>query len=200
MKPVKLTIPYIDREVEWHNGNLTNIIGMNGAGKTLLLQEMMDYCDTNGITYVTYNAITALNDAKYILEYGNDEDIIYAAKMMMHLSIDFKDDMFCWAKAMNGHSFDNMGDYRNNIKIVKHVLSMCGAGYTRLFVITHNAVKAMGADYYFLDLPETSLHINLARHLTDYLLMNFKYTKMVMATHSPEVVSFHLDREHLISL
>lgn len=200
MKPINLVIPHIETKVEWKNEDLTNIIGMNGSGKTLLLEEMMRYCDEHGMTYTHYNALTALSEARHILEHGNDEDIIYAAKMMSNLSADFGDDWLGWAKAMNGHTFDNLGDYKENIDLIKKVLSMCGNGHTRLFVLTHNAVRAMDVDFYFMDLPETSLHIHLAQVIPKYLMKYFQYTKLVMATHSPDIVSFNKPNTQIITL
>lgn len=187
--PIDFIIPHVNIPVVWKNTNKTYIIGMNGSGKTLLLHTMMDWCNDNDFTYCHYNAFTALSEADYYIENSADVDIIYACKMMSELSLDFSDDISGWAKHKNGGTFDNIGDWTKDADLLRMVLSMCGVGYTRMFVMVIKAIQNPTADYYFLDLPETSLHLHLSQVIVNFLMKNFEYMKFVVTTHSPEVIS-----------
>jgi AAA15 family ATPase/GTPase len=62
-----------------------------------------------------------------------------------------------------------------------------------MFIMTVLAARQPHAGYYFLDLPETSLHVMLARKIVEYLMGNFCHMKFVFATHSTEIASFEMD-------
>jgi ABC-type transport system involved in cytochrome c biogenesis ATPase subunit len=185
---VHFTIPYLNTPVDWNNGERTYIIGLNGSGKTLLLNEMMQWCEDNNYSYNHYYAMSALQEAPYYIANAKDDDIALACKWMAEFSFDFKDDIQGWAKHKNGNTFDQIGDYMRDVDLLRDVLGMCGAGYTRMFVMFIKALENPDADYYFLDLPETSLHLNIAERITDLLMHHCEYTKFVVATHSPEVI------------
>jgi ABC-type Mn2+/Zn2+ transport system ATPase subunit len=187
-KQIHFTLPYLGTPVDWNNGNRTYIIGYNGSGKTLLLKEMMKWCDTKGYGYAHYDAVTALSEAEYYIANASDENIIFACKKMSEFSMDFNDDIMGWAKWKNGDTFDQIGDFHKDVDLLKHVLGMCGAGYTRMFFMMIKALENPTADYYFMDLPETSMHIMLAERIVDFLMTHFEYMRFAVATHSPEVV------------
>jgi len=187
-KQVQFTLPYLGTPVTWNNGNRTYIIGYNGTGKTLLLNEMRAWCDGKGYDYVSYDAVTALGEAEYYIENASDENVRFACEKMSDFSMDFRDDIFGWAKAKNGHTVEQIGDFMKDVELLRHVLSMSGAGYTRMFVMIIKALENPAADYYFMDLPETSMHLVLAERIVDFLMMHFEYMKFAIATHSPEVV------------
>lgn len=201
-----LNIPYINEKVQWNNGDLTYIVGANGSGKTLLMEAMMDWCDDMGYTYAHYDAISALSEAKYLIDQATDDDIIYACKMMCKISIDFRDDIAVWAKAGNNHTLEQIGDYMQDHILLRNVLSMAGTGYTRFFVLTMKAILNPAANYYFLDLPETSLHPHLAKQISKYLMAMFPYMKIVITTHSPQILDRmykedgSLDMDNIIEL
>ncbi len=174
-------------KITWHHEDVTYIIGPNGVGKTLLLNEMMDYCDRNGINYNHYDAITALRHADFLINDSDDMDIILSCRFMAELSYDFAEDVKRWASVM-GYP-DGKGDYMEDPKVLRHVLSVCGNGYTRMFIMTVLAMRNPSAGYYFMDLPETSLHIMLMRKIADYLMAHFQHMKFVFATHSPEMLA-----------
>lgn len=179
-KQVHFTLPYLGTPVAWNNNDRTYIIGYNGTGKTLLLNEMRAWCDEKNYTHVSYDAVTALSEAAWYIDNASDDVIKLSCRKMLEFSYDFNDDINGWAKALKKDPDDP--------ELLRHVLGMCGAGYTRMFLMMAKAYSQPEADYYFLDLPETSMHIHLAEKITDFLMHHFEYTKFVIATHSPEVV------------
>jgi len=183
-------IPYVGRTVEWLNNDYTIIIGENGSGKTLLLGCMMDWCNSKGYDFVHYDAVTALHTAYDLIECATNQHIIFACKALASFSIDFKDDIIIWAKKEKSKSFDNCNDQRfmKDARFLRSVLRHCGNGYTRMIVMLISAYQKSTASYYFLDLPETSLHIVIVRKLINFIMHHFRYMKVIVATHSPEVI------------
>lgn len=197
-------IPYLEKEVDWYMRDDTYVIGYNGSGKTLLLKEMMKWCDDHGYDYIHYDAIYALDEFEYYLE-GNDDDIALATKMMCEVYLDFEDDLSAWLKSMlhevNDVELKAYDDFISKIDCIKKIIGMSGNGYKRIFVILMKALEKPHGNFYFLDLPETSLHIMIAREITRFLMHNFDHMKFVIATHSPEVVRFNTDDdEYIINL
>lgn len=178
-------LPIIATPIEWHDKNITYIIGSNGTGKTLLINQMKEWCNNNQYNYNAYDATVALQEASYFINHASDIDIKHACKKMADLSMDFKEELTKWFKEEGD---DNLYIY-DDVKTLRTVLELSGSGYTRLFVMTIKAISNPSADYYFLDMPETSLHISLARRISEYIYANFPYMKIVIATHSPQVIS-----------
>lgn len=181
-QPFKL--PIIATPIEWYNMNITYIVGSNGTGKTMLINQMKEWCNNNQYNYNAYDATVALTEAYYLIQHASDIDIKHACKKMADLSMDFKDELRRWFKEKKDDD-----DIFEDVKTLRTVLELAGSGYTRLFVMTIKAISNPSADYYFLDMPETSLHISLAKSLSNYIYSNFPYMKIVIATHSPEVIS-----------
>ena len=179
-----ISVPHF-QSVKWYHKDITTIIGGNGTGKTLLLHEMMRWCDKKGINYVHYDAITALYLAEELIYDSDDNDVILSCRMMADMSQDFSEDIQRWAKVKTGVT--DSAIYMNDVDLLRHVLSLCGNGYTRMFVMTVLAVRNPSAQYYFMDMPETSLHFMLMRAISEYLLSNIPSMKFVMTTHSPEL-------------
>lgn len=177
-------LPIIATPIEWYNRNITYIIGSNGTGKTMLINQMKEWCNNNQYNYNKYDAMTALTEAHYFINHASDIDIKHACKKMADLSMDFKEELRRWFKEKKDDD-----DIFEDVKTLRTVLELSGSGYTRLFVMTIKAISNPSADYYFLDMPETSLHISLARSLSNYIYSNFPYMKIVIATHSPQVIS-----------
>ncbi len=176
-------LPIIATPIEWYNMNITYIIGINGTGKTMLINQMKEWCNNNQYNYNAYDATVALTEAYYLIQHASDIDIKHACKKMADLSMDFKDELRRWFKEKKDDD-----DIFEDVKTLRTVLELAGSGYTRLFVMTIKAISNPSADYYFLDMPETSLHISLARCISEYIYANFPYMKIVIATHSPEVI------------
>ena len=177
-------LPIIATPIEWYNRNITYIIGSNGTGKTMLINQMKEWCNNNQYNYNVYDATVALQQAHYLIEHASDIDIKHACKKMADLSMDFKDELSNWFKEKKDDD-----DIFEDVKTLRTILELSGSGYTRLFVMTIKAISNPSADYYFLDMPETSLHILMARRITKYIYANFPYMKIVIATHSPQVIS-----------
>lgn len=185
MQPHVFKLPIISSPIVWHNTNNTYIIGSNGTGKSMLINQMKEWCNNNQYNYNAYDATVALTEAYYLIQHASDIDIKHACKKMADLSMDFKDELTNWFKEKGD---DNLYIY-DDVKTLRTVLELSGSGYTRLFVMTIKAISNPSADYYFLDMPETSLHISLARCISEYIYANFPYMKIVIATHSPQVIS-----------
>lgn len=183
MQSQAFKLPIIATPIEWYNMNITYIIGSNGTGKTLLINQMKEWCNNNQYNYNAYDATVALTEAYYLIQHASDIDIKHACKKMADLSMDFKDELTSWVKEkIDDAIFED-------VKRLRTILELSGSGYTRLFVMTIKAISNPSADYYFLDMPETSLHISLARRISEYIYANFPYMKIVIATHSPQVIS-----------
>jgi len=187
-------------KIYWKDTNYTFVIGPNGSGKTLLLNKMAEWAEEKNYSYAFYDDTTSLSAAPLFMEQASDEDIIYVAKMIMKFSMDFKDDVFNWTKAKNGHTVDQIGPIGKDAKLLREVFSMCGNGYTKMFVMLYLGIQNTGSDYYFLDLPETSLHIHLARHIINILMQNFPYTKFVISTHSPDIIAIGWNENTVIEM
>lgn len=176
-------LPIIATPIKWYNRNITYIIGSNGTGKTMLINQMKEWCNNNQYNYNAYDATVALQEASYFINHASDIDIKHACKKMADLSMDFKDELRRWFKEKKDDD-----DIFEDVKTLRTVLELAGSGYTRLFVMTIKAISNPSADYYFLDMPETSLHISLASCISKYIYANFPYMKIVIATHSPQVI------------
>ncbi len=182
MQSQAFKLPIIATPIEWYNRNITYIIGSNGTGKTMLINQMKEWCNNNQYNYNAYDATVALTEAYYLIQHASDIDIKHACKKMADLSIDFKDELG-WFKEKKDDD-----DIFEDVKRLRTILELAGSGYTRLFVMTIKAISNPSADYYFLDMPETSLHISLASCISKYIYVNFPYMKIVIATHSPQVI------------
>ena len=185
MQSQAFKLPIIATPIEWYNRNITYIIGSNGTGKSMLINQMKEWCNNNQYNYNAYDATVALQEASYFINHASDIDIKHACKKIADLSMDFKEELTKWFKEEGD---DDLYIY-DDVKTLRTVLELSGSGYTRLFVMTIKAISNPSADYYFLDMPETSLHISLARSLSNYIYSNFPYMKIVIATHSPQVIS-----------
>ena len=181
-----IAVPHF-QSVKWYHKDITCIIGGNGTGKTLLLHEMMRWCDKNGINYAHYDAIDTFVYADELIHDSDDMDVILSCRMMAEISHDFAEDIQRWACVRNGYSAKDKEKYMEDAALLRYVLEMCGNGYTRMFLMTVMAVRNPTAQYYFMDMPETSLHVMLMRRIAEYLLHNIPNMKFVMTTHSPEV-------------
>jgi len=163
----------------WTNKDLTYLIGYNGTGKTLTIMKMAAWCESKGYSYVVYDALMALYEAPELIENATDQELKIVCKQLSDFSLDFQDDLKRWV----GGSVE---DALNDSNLLRSVLRMVGNGYTRMFVMLYKVVLSE-PDYYFLDLPETSLHIAIAREWPR-IIMNFSpLTKFVISTHSPDI-------------
>jgi len=184
--PITFDLPYVDKTINWYNGDYTVVYGENGAGKTLFLNMVEQWCSDNGYTSVHYNAPYALNEFHPLLDNATDLELTTACMTMAKFSMDFNEDVMRWAEKAGYKSSDYAG-YMRDAKVLRTVLELCGAGYSRMFVMLIKGLKSSTASYYILDLPETSLHVHVARKIISFLMAKFRNMKFVVATHSPEV-------------
>jgi len=203
MKKILFNLPEFlpSNKVLWRNTDYTFIVGMNGVGKTFLLNQMIAWSTHKNYSYAHYDSDTALNIVDDLIDSTSDEDIIYIAKLIMDFSMDFKDDVFNWTKAANNHSVDQIGPIGEDATLLRKIFHRAGNGYLRMFTILCLGVQKKGdLDYYFLDLPEASLHILLARKILDILMHDFNLTKFVITTHSPDIIEDKWSDENVISM
>ena len=150
---------------------------------------MMKWCYTDDFTYAHYDAVTALYEFDDFL-FSPTADIILACRMMSVVFKDFEDDLKAWCKTIDDKPLITFEDYEEKIDLIKRVISMSGNGYKRMFVMVMKALRTSHPNFYFMDLPETSMHIMIARELTEFMMGNFEYTKFIVATHSPDLISY----------
>mgnify|MGYP002639856336 CR=1 FL=1 len=192
-----ITIPHIDKTVEWQNGDCTVIVGSHGTGKTLLIEAMKSWCDEKEYEYIHYDAHSAFDDVYELIKNSDDIDIIHSCMIMSTFIKDFEDDIRVWALA-KGYKETEEDKYIRDPTLLRAVLRGCGTGYTRMFIFTIKAIQNPSANYYFLDLPETSLHVMVARKIITYIMSNFRHLKIVAATHSPEIMDdvYNINEEY----
>jgi len=163
----------------WTNKDITYLVGQNGSGKTLTIMQMAAWCESKGYSYVVYDAMTALYEAPELIENATPQELKIVCKQMADFSFDFQDDLKRWSSG-------SIEDALNDDSLLRSVLKMIGNGYTRMFVMLYKVVLKE-PEYYFLDLPETSLHVVITRELPRLLMRFSPLSKFVISTHSPEI-------------
>ena len=199
---VLFKLPYFlpNNEILWLNNDYTFVIGYNGSGKTILLNKMAEWAESHNYSYAFYDSQTSLSLAPQLMEQASDEEIIEIAKMIMDISPDFRDDVFDWLKAKNDDQTIKQIRPDKDVEMLREIFSMCGSGYTRMFTMLYLGLEKPELDYYFLDMPETSLHLLFARKVLDILMKNFPNTKFVITTHSPAIIDDKWDSDNIIDL
>ena len=51
MQSQAFKLPIIATPIEWYNMNITYIVGSNGTGKTMLINQMKEWCNNNQYNY-----------------------------------------------------------------------------------------------------------------------------------------------------
>lgn len=144
------------------------------------LVNFSKWCDSEDIPHITYN----LNNENFNIEYWLENEANIIARVVKNLGIISKDFMDHFDKFAEYYdvSVSTLEQMVENIDVVKEVLRLTGSGYQKLFIMLLKAEKSRNASYYFLYLPETSLHPLLAEKVLDILRGCFKYMRFVLAT------------------
>ena len=161
---------------------------------------MEEYFNENNLSYITYDSMTALRNVEQYIDDLDDFTVKMTCKYISDFSMDFSSDLLAWAKHLNGDTFENIGGVLNDPRTMRTVLKLSGNGYLRMAVMVSKAVKNMTAAYYLMDLPESSLHIVLARNLLAFMMKIMPYTKFVITTHSPDIIDSRWKKENIIEL
>lgn len=169
-----------EKTVDWVNGDYTVIVADETDSKREVLVKMIDWCNVNSFEYVTYNLDEVFDIKQYLAE-STTFEIVSATLMIKRIFTDLDRDFDMFSKARN-IQLKTVDDYLNNIDLVKEVLMLCGSGYTKIFIMFLKAIKAPTAGYYFLYLPETSLHFMVFQKLLELLLVYFRHLKVIFAS------------------
>lgn len=183
-----LYLPVLEKSVNWLNNNYTIVVGECGSGKTHFLNAVMDWCYKDGIKVVHYDSHSILSYATDLINGCSDKILSYACAVLSSFSIDFKSDIGRWA-VNKGYELDTFREYIQDCVLLREMVHCCGTGYTRMICMLILGMENPNADYYILDIPETSLHIHIQRLLLKFLMGVFYNKKFVVATHSPEILS-----------
>lgn len=175
-----------DRNLIWSEENYTFDASMEHNQNSIgLILNKADLTNAKTITIYDGNDICHEEATEY-RQNVSDEDLIKVCDMMSDLTSDFGDSILGWAKAMNGHTFDQIGDFRENPAVLTQVMDTCGSGFTKLFVLFHKTIQ--NPDVMFLHNPGASLHPQLSAAVLKYLSYYNKHTQFVV-TDAREFVS-----------
>jgi hypothetical protein len=166
--------------IEYLLNDYTIILSVNDD-KFRQIKKLSEWCITEGIQHVTYNLNNEIFDIEYWLKNATTEEIVRATRMIINVSSDFEKDVENF-EAHYKVKLKTKAQLLECIGIVKTILRLTGSGYQKLFIIFLKAIQSKNASYYFLYLPETSLHQMLAEKVLDLLLGNFKYMRIIFAT------------------
>ena len=185
------------KKVNWNNNNITYIVGINGVGKTILMQQMMRWCESKNYTHNFYDSMEHYPESKIVdnmIDNSSNEDMIYTCKILCEFSYEFSQDVERWEK-----HFKSKG-HLQDAEILRKVIHMCGSGYTRMWTMVYLGIQQVGADYYFMDMPETSVHISIVNNLLEEIMRKFQFTKIVITTHSPDVIGNRWNKDNIIEM
>lgn len=183
----RIYVKEFEKYVEWPNDDYTIVIGESGGGKTLFLNAIMDWCEVRGYTFAHSHTDLILLSQSLIKE-ASDMDLYFVSAILAKFSHDFASDIAVWAEMEYSYDSSQKDEYMKDRAVLETVLSKCGAGYTRMFCMLLQGVQNPSAEYFLMDLPETSLHIHIQRQLIKLLMSVFSTMKFVVATHSPEII------------
>jgi hypothetical protein len=130
-----------------------------------LILKKEDLLNAKTIKY--YDGLIDPYSAKKIIDESTDEEIVKTCQAMADLSLDFKDDLFGWAKYLNGNSVEQIGPFMDDPKVGRKVMEMCGGGYTKLYGLYHKTLQK--PDILFLNSPMSSLHPMLGKEILSQL-------------------------------
>jgi hypothetical protein len=183
-------------ELKWDNGSFTGIAGRNTDVLKHVLTVMMQWCEDKKYDYITYNID---EDFYYIDEYLKTctvDEIAFACIILCTFSYDFDQDVTLWmdkCKKPYNTKLNILDEFIDNVDILKRVLILSGSGYARLFIMIVTGLKNPNATYYFLHLPETSLHVLLVEKLISLLLRVFPQMKIVFSSNDAENICVRTD-------
>ncbi len=152
-----------------------NFVQSSNSTASLMLSKK-DLLQAKTIKY--YDGYIDPYSAKKIIDESTDGEMVAVCNAISDLSIDFADDILGWAKYLNGHTLDQIGDFKNDPKVCRQVMELCGGGYTKLFGLYHKVLTK--PDILFLNQPMSSLHPHLGNAILSQLEYMSPSTKFVI--------------------
>lgn len=149
-----------DRNIIWSEENY--VVGKD----TTLIPTIKDFTSAKTMEFYNGDELSEAMAKDYI-NATTDQTLIDTCEMMSSLSYDFADDIAGWAKAANGHTYNQIGNFHQDPIVLRKVMEMCGTGYSKLFVLFHKALKK--PDVMFLHRPGQSLHPTLSAAVLSHL-------------------------------
>ena len=168
-----------DRNIIWGEENYA--VGE----ETELLMKQSDLTSAKRIDFYSGDEVFH-EEANEYRKNVSDQDLIDVCELMSDMTPDFGDSILGWAKAKNGHTLDQIGDFRKDIDVLTQVMEMTGGGFTKLFVLYHKVL--LKPDVMFINNPGSSLHPVLSRAILPHLQCISPSTKFII-TDSREFVS-----------
>lgn len=153
-----------------------NYVQWSESEHASLLMNKTDILMAKSVKY--YDGHIHPDDSKEFIDNSTDAEIVAVCQALTDLSGDFKDDMFGWAKYLNGNTVDQIGDFMADPKVGRQVMSMCGGGYTKLYSLYHKTISQ--PDLLFLNQPMTSLHPMLGEAILRHLECIAPDTKFII--------------------
>jgi len=162
-----------NRNVIWSE---ENYVQGKRLDKAELLLHQDDLLSAKSIKF--YDGFIDSQSASDVIDSSTDNEIVAVCNAISDLSIDFADDIAGWGKHLNGNTNDQIGDFRNDPKVCRMVMSMCGGGYTKLYGLYHKTLSQ--PDLLFVNKPMASLHPHLGRAILNHLEQLSPETKFII--------------------
>jgi len=162
-----------DRNIIWSEDNY---VQGNFLKKAELLLNRSDITSAKSIKF--YDGYIDPQSATDIIEGSTDEEIVAVCNAISDLSTDFADDIAGWGKYLNGNTYDQIGDFRQDPKVCRMAMSMCGSGYTKLYGLYHKTLSQ--PDLLFVNKPMASLHPQLGKAVLSHLERLAPDTKFII--------------------
>jgi len=183
MQTIEITLPCQEHKIYYKEANITFFIGSNGSGKTISMNLLKDYFKKQNKTFTSYDPFTAEIDAERFAHESTDDEFFIGIQTIMSISKDFDDDIKRWVKFETGTD-----DYSIHLGICRNYITEAGSGYKKFFTMIMKYV-CNSSDYYFIEHPETSLHVALGQKILGLLFRSFGSCKFIVSTHAPEIIA-----------
>lgn len=148
------------------NRDLVALYGSNGTGKTLTLEIVKRYFESQGENVIYFPAERSFS--------VTEEEV--ASVMMMHM-------------LLGDSVFQKYGIEFEKLKPFPRVGDYIGSGFHQVINMFCKIALSGDDPIVLMDMPERSLHIHIKRSFIDDLLKFKKIKKLIVITHSPEVIS-----------
>lgn len=147
-------------------------IGINGSGKTMLLNAIATHFDGSGTEYISYDAMEAIHEIKFYESITLEEEELFLT--------------FLEKIVENTTIIDGIKHF--TVKSSQHLYKSLGNGHLRLLNMLIKATRTDVPTFFLMDLPETSIHLHVLHRLLDYIRSANPFLTCLIATHSPVLI------------